>query len=187
MIEEIAEGQIAPRHGAQRDGLRRVRRSRRHRRAAARQRDEHRRGVKPSEFVKVGDVVDVKIIKFDRETGKLSLSLKQTMADPWVGAEDKYAVGTQITGRVSKVENFGAFIEVEEGRRRAAAGQRDELAADQASQRHREGRRHAAAGRAHPSIPLQQEDELQPQAGRPRSVEDGERAIRDRHGRERAP
>jgi small subunit ribosomal protein S1 len=50
----------------------------------------HRRGVKPSDFVKVGDIVDVKIVKFDRETGKLSLSLKQMMADPWVGAEHKY-------------------------------------------------------------------------------------------------
>lgn len=75
----------------------------------------HRRGVKPSEFVKVGDMVDVKIVKFDRETGKLSLSLKAAMADPWVGVEGKYGVGTQITGRVSKVESFGAFIEVEEG------------------------------------------------------------------------
>ena len=75
----------------------------------------HRRGVKPSDFVKVGDIVDVKIVKFDRDTNKLSLSLKQAMADPWVGAETKYAVGTQVTGRVSKVEGFGAFIEVEEG------------------------------------------------------------------------
>lgn len=75
----------------------------------------HRRGIKPSEFVKVGDVVDVKIIRIDRETGKLSLSLKQMMADPWIGAEGKYAVGAQVTGRVSKVENFGAFVEVEEG------------------------------------------------------------------------
>src|SRR5581483_2796203 len=75
----------------------------------------HRRGIKPSEFVKVGDVVDVKIIRIDKETGKLSLSLKQMMADPWIGAETKYSVGTPVTGRVSKVENFGAFIEVEEG------------------------------------------------------------------------
>ena len=65
--------------------------------------------------MKVGDVVDVKIIRIDKETGKLSLSLKQMMADPWIGAESKYAVGTPITGRVSKVESFGAFIEVEEG------------------------------------------------------------------------
>ena len=75
----------------------------------------HRRGVKPSDFVKVGDLVDVKIIRIDKETGKLSLSLKQMMADPWIGAENKYAVGTPVTGRVTKVENFGAFIEIEEG------------------------------------------------------------------------
>ncbi|HEX8911554.1 MAG TPA: S1 RNA-binding domain-containing protein, partial [Humisphaera sp.] len=75
----------------------------------------HRRGVKPSDFVKEGDVVDVKVIKMDPGSGKISLSLKQAMPDPWVGIENRYTVGTQITGRVAKVENFGAFIEVEEG------------------------------------------------------------------------
>jgi small subunit ribosomal protein S1 len=76
----------------------------------------HRRGHKPSEFVKVGDVIDVKVLKIDRETGKLSLSLKQARGvDPWLDAETKYTVGSQITGRVTKVESFGAFIEVEEG------------------------------------------------------------------------
>jgi small subunit ribosomal protein S1 len=75
-----------------------------------------RRGVKPSEIVKPGDVLDVKITKFDRETGKMSLSLNQARGvDPWLDAATKYAVGTQITGRVTKVEAFGAFIEVEEG------------------------------------------------------------------------
>src|SRR5438034_2795199 len=75
-----------------------------------------RRGHKPSEFVKVGDVIDVKILRIDRETGKLSLSLKQARGvDPWLDAATKYAVGTQITGRVTKVESFGAFIEIEEG------------------------------------------------------------------------
>ncbi len=115
MMEEIAEGQI--RRGTVRsvmeygafidlggmDGLLHVSEM------------SHRRGTKPSEFVKVGDLVDVKIVKFDKETGKLGLSLKQMMADPWVGAEHKYAVGTPVTGRVSKIESFGAFIEVEEG------------------------------------------------------------------------
>jgi small subunit ribosomal protein S1 len=67
--------------------------------------------------VKVGDVVDVKILKIDKATGKLSLSLKGAMADPFAGAETKYAVGTQVTGRITKVpqEGFGAFVEVEEG------------------------------------------------------------------------
>jgi small subunit ribosomal protein S1 len=75
-----------------------------------------RRGHKPSEFVKVGDSIDVKVLKIDRETGKLSLSLKQARGvDPWLDAATKYAPGTQVTGRVTKVESFGAFIEVEEG------------------------------------------------------------------------
>jgi small subunit ribosomal protein S1 len=76
-----------------------------------------RRGRHPSEFVKVGDVVDVKLVKLDKATGKLSLSLKQAMADPWTGAETRYPVGTALTGRVTRVpqEGFGAFVEVEEG------------------------------------------------------------------------
>ncbi|HEY8665056.1 MAG TPA: S1 RNA-binding domain-containing protein [Tepidisphaeraceae bacterium] len=69
-----------------------------------------------AEFVKVGDVLDVKILKIDRETGKLSLSLKQARGiDSWNDAATKYAVGTTLTGRVTKVEPFGAFVEVEEG------------------------------------------------------------------------
>jgi small subunit ribosomal protein S1 len=75
-----------------------------------------RRVRNPGELVKVGDVLDVKILKIDRETGKISLSLKQARGvDPWTTAAERYAIGTQITGRVTKVENFGAFIEVEEG------------------------------------------------------------------------
>lgn len=75
----------------------------------------HRRGRHPSEFVKVADLVDVKIIKLDKETGKLSLSLKQAMPDPWANVETRYPVGTTVTGRVTRIEPFGAFIEVEEG------------------------------------------------------------------------
>jgi small subunit ribosomal protein S1 len=69
-----------------------------------------------TQFVKTGDVVDVKILKIDPATGKLSLSLRQARGiDPWAEAGTKYSVGTSVTGRVAKVENFGAFIEVEEG------------------------------------------------------------------------
>ena len=75
----------------------------------------YRRGKKPADFVKLGDLVEVKIIKLDKESGKLSLSLKAAMADPWAGAETKYAIGTPLTGRVARVEAFGAFIELEEG------------------------------------------------------------------------
>ena len=74
-----------------------------------------KRGQKPSDFVKLGDIVDVKVIKLDKASGKMSLSLKQAMADPWSGAETRYPVGTTVTGRVTRVEPFGAFIEVEEG------------------------------------------------------------------------
>jgi len=75
----------------------------------------HRRVRNPSEVVKVGDMVDVKIVKIDPETGKIGLSLKQAMADPWVDAGTKYPVGTALTARVARVEGFGAFLEAEEG------------------------------------------------------------------------
>lgn len=75
----------------------------------------HRRLKHPSELLKVGDMVDVKIIKLDKETKKLSLSLKQALADPWVDAAQRYPVGTTLTGRVARVEGFGAFVEAEEG------------------------------------------------------------------------
>lgn len=72
--------------------------------------------VNAAEFVKVGDVLDVKVTRIDKETGKLSLSLKQARGtDPWADASTRYAPGTTVTGRVTKVESFGAFVEVEEG------------------------------------------------------------------------
>jgi small subunit ribosomal protein S1 len=75
-----------------------------------------RRVRNPGELVKQGDVLDVKILKIDKETGKISLSLKQARGvDPWTTAGERYSVGTELTGRVTKLENFGAFIEVEEG------------------------------------------------------------------------
>jgi small subunit ribosomal protein S1 len=56
------------------------------------------------------------VLKIERETGKVSLSLKQARGvDPWSDAAEKYAAGTQLTGRVTRIESFGAFIEVEEG------------------------------------------------------------------------
>jgi small subunit ribosomal protein S1 len=68
------------------------------------------------EVVKVGEVLDVKVLKVDQETGKISLSLKQARGtDPWGAAEERYAAGTTVTGRVTRIETFGVFIEVEEG------------------------------------------------------------------------
>src|SRR5262249_35863019 len=69
-----------------------------------------RRGIKPSDLVKVGDVGGVKIIKFDRETGKLSLSLKQTMADPWANVGERYGAGWQGAGGGGKGGRFGGVL-----------------------------------------------------------------------------
>jgi small subunit ribosomal protein S1 len=75
----------------------------------------HKRVRTAKDALKEGDVVDVKIVKIDRETGKLGLSLKQTLADPWVDVASRYSVGTAITARVARIADFGAFLEVEEG------------------------------------------------------------------------
>lgn len=75
----------------------------------------YRRVKHPSEVVKVGDPVQVKVIKLDKTTGKLSLSLRQAMPDPWTDAATKYDVGTAVNAVVQRVENFGAFVELESG------------------------------------------------------------------------
>ncbi|MFQ5411640.1 MAG: S1 RNA-binding domain-containing protein [Phycisphaerae bacterium] len=70
---------------------------------------------KPDKLLKIGDEIDVKIIKVNTEKKKVSLSLKQTTPNPWDGAAEKYPVGTQISGRVVRLANFGAFVELELG------------------------------------------------------------------------
>ncbi|MEQ9459500.1 MAG: S1 RNA-binding domain-containing protein [Phycisphaeraceae bacterium] len=72
---------------------------------------------KPNEVVKVGDTVKVKVLKIqDGEKGlRISLGLKQIQPDPWEGLGERYQVGEQVTGRVTRTANFGAFVEVEEG------------------------------------------------------------------------
>lgn len=69
----------------------------------------------PSEAVKVGDTIKVKVLKYDREKGKISLGLKQTMADPWLNVETKYKIGERVRGRVVSLTDYGAFIALEEG------------------------------------------------------------------------
>ncbi len=75
----------------------------------------HRRIRNPREVLAEGDMVDVKIVKIDKESGKISLSLKAAMADPWTDAASRYAAGTSVTALVSHVETFGAFLSVEDG------------------------------------------------------------------------
>ncbi len=73
------------------------------------------RGVKPSEVVSPGQTLDVKILKINRDTRKISLGLKQLAPDPWTVAAEKYQQGARITGKVSRVADFGAFVELEPG------------------------------------------------------------------------
>lgn len=67
----------------------------------------------PSEVVKPGDEITVKVLRV--EEGKIALGLKQMSADPWSTAEDNYKVGQVLTGRITRVADFGAFVELEAG------------------------------------------------------------------------
>ena len=69
----------------------------------------------PTEVVNVGDEIEVKILKYDRERNRVSLGLKQLGEDPWVSIAQRYPEGSRIAGRVTNIADFGAFIEIEEG------------------------------------------------------------------------
>ncbi len=69
----------------------------------------------PSEIYQIGDKITVKILSFDKEKERVSLGIKQLTPDPWSGAQDKYPVGVNITGRIERLKEYGAFVEVEEG------------------------------------------------------------------------
>ena len=69
----------------------------------------------PSEMHQVGDVIQVKVLNFDKQKERVSLGIKQLTPDPWSNAEKKYPVGTKIQGRVVSLTDYGAFVEVEEG------------------------------------------------------------------------
>jgi small subunit ribosomal protein S1 len=69
----------------------------------------------PSEVVNVGDEIDVRVLRFDRERNRVSLGLKQLGDDPWVNISRRYPQGTRIFGKVSNVTEYGAFVELEPG------------------------------------------------------------------------
>lgn len=70
---------------------------------------------KPSEVVSVGDEVEVKVLKVDKESEKVSLGLKQLLPNPWDNVEEKYPVGSIITAKVIRLAPFGAFVQLEPG------------------------------------------------------------------------
>ena len=69
----------------------------------------------PSEALHIGQTVKVQVIRFNPETQRISLGMKQLEADPWEGVELKYPVGAKYTGRVTNITDYGAFVELEPG------------------------------------------------------------------------
>ena len=69
----------------------------------------------PTEVVNVGDEIEVKVLKYDRERNRVSLGLKQLGEDPWVSIAQRYPEGSRIAGKVTNIADFGAFVEIEEG------------------------------------------------------------------------
>ncbi len=70
---------------------------------------------RPKDFVKKGQEIELKVIRLDQEKKRINLSLKHFAEDPWLHFEDKYHVNDVVKGRVTKLTEFGAFIELEEG------------------------------------------------------------------------
>lgn len=69
----------------------------------------------PAEVVKIGDELEVRVLKFDRDKNRVSLGLKQTGEDPWLNLARRYPDGARLRGRVTNLADYGCFVELEEG------------------------------------------------------------------------
>ena len=69
----------------------------------------------PSEMINIGDTVKVQIIRINKDTQRISLGMKQLESDPWDGAIAKYPIGAKLSGRVTNITEYGAFVELEAG------------------------------------------------------------------------
>ncbi|WP_102795305.1 30S ribosomal protein S1 [Bowmanella denitrificans] len=69
----------------------------------------------PSEIVNVGDEIQVKVLKFDREKSRVSLGMKQMGSDPWSEIAQRYPEGTRLSGQVTNLTDYGCFVEIEDG------------------------------------------------------------------------
>lgn len=69
----------------------------------------------PRDLVHVGDQIQVKVLKFDREKLRVSLGFKQLTPDPWLDASERYPIGARVKGRILSVTDYGAFVELEQG------------------------------------------------------------------------
>jgi small subunit ribosomal protein S1 len=69
----------------------------------------------PSEIFKIGETIQVKILKFDQDKERVSLGYKQLIPDPWSTIQERYALGTRVKGKVVSIADYGAFLELESG------------------------------------------------------------------------
>ncbi len=69
----------------------------------------------PNELFRVGDNIQVKVLKFDRDRERVSLGYKQLLPDPWSSVEERFPVGSRVNGKVASVADYGAFVELENG------------------------------------------------------------------------
>ncbi len=69
----------------------------------------------PSEMLNVGDSIQVKVLKFDKEKERVSLGMKQLSDDPWEGVPERYPVGARVSGKIMSVTDYGAFVKLEDG------------------------------------------------------------------------
>ena len=74
-----------------------------------------KRVLHPSEVLKLGDTITVQIIKFNNETQRISLGMKQLEEDPWNSIEQKYPIGSKTKGRITNITDYGAFVELDAG------------------------------------------------------------------------
>lgn len=72
-----------------------------------------KRGIQPSEMFAIGDILETQVLSVDKESRRISLSLKQLEQNPWLDAESKYPVGTKVSGRVRGFTDYGAFVELD--------------------------------------------------------------------------
>ena len=69
----------------------------------------------PSEALQIGETVEVQVIRFNAETQRISLGMKQLLSDPWGDVEGKFPIGAKMEGRVTNITDYGAFVELEAG------------------------------------------------------------------------
>ena len=69
----------------------------------------------PSELLNIGDTIKVQVIKINKDTHRISLGMKQLQDDPWSDVEKRYPLGSNHTGRVTNITDYGAFVELESG------------------------------------------------------------------------